>query len=298
VSDAQSSTREANVQESLRGLLTRAPTPPAGNEGENLPWDAPAFSERMLREHLNDANSAASRRAEERDLIVDWLWERAELEPELHMLDLTCGPGLYSVAFADRGLNVTGIDFAPAAIEHARNLANLLRVDDRCSFVQADVRKANLGVASFDVALVLYGQITVFPPHETLGILQRLARAVGPGGILVLEVLDAASVSRSYSTSWYAAERGLWSDSPHLALTECYYDASAGAAVQRIHVLHEQSGALEVFAVVDYVYDEQAMVALLEEAGFGVVEVHRAWSGLALPDAERWVVYLARAGSP
>jgi hypothetical protein len=37
------------------------PIPPT-DEAANLPWDDPAFSQRMLREHLDQSHSAASRR--------------------------------------------------------------------------------------------------------------------------------------------------------------------------------------------------------------------------------------------
>jgi ubiquinone/menaquinone biosynthesis C-methylase UbiE len=278
----------------LRRLIERPSRPPAGSDGENLPWDDPAFSERMLREHLDESHSAASRRSAERELIVDWIWERAQLEPGQHLLDLTCGPGLFAVHFAERGLNVTGIDFAPAAIEHARALASALRVDDRCSFVQADVRAANFGRSSFDVATVLAGQISVFRPAETSDILRRLAAAVGPGGLVVLEVLDGDGVERVPRTSWYTADRGLWSDAPHLVLSERYHDATAGAMVERFHIVHAATGALETFAVVDYIYTADDMVRCLNEAGFAAVDVHCAWGGLALPDAQRWLVYVAR----
>ena len=278
-------------------MIARPTHPPAGSDGENLPWDDPAFSERMLREHLDESHSAASRQSHERDLILDWLWEQAHLEPGLHLLDLACGPGLYAVPLAERGLNVTGIDFAPAAIDHARALASALRVEDRCSFVQADIRKAHFGRSSFDVAMVLYGQVSVFRPAETRDILARLAAAVGPGGIVVLELLDGAGVDRAHRRSWYAAERGLWSDAPHLVLSERHHDADAGAIVDRYHLIRAETGKLETYAVVDYLYTVDDMVQCLNDAGFGDVEVHRAWGGLALADAQRWAVYVARAGA-
>jgi hypothetical protein len=37
------------------------------------------------------------------------------------------------------------------------------------------------------------------------------------------------------------------------------------------------------------------MVEMLNVAGFGNVEVHKAWDGLAIKDAGEWVVYVATA---
>jgi len=52
------------------------PTPPQ-DEAANLPWNDPDFSERMLREHLDESHGAASRRPAEIsrqvDLLAAWL---------------------------------------------------------------------------------------------------------------------------------------------------------------------------------------------------------------------------------
>lgn len=297
VSESPNSPVDLDLRALLHGLATRDATPPAGSDGGNLPWDNPEFSKRMLREHLDETHGAATRRAGDREQIIEWLWERVGLAPGLHLLDVTCGPGLYAVALADRGASVTGIDFAPAAIEHARALAEELRVDERCNFVQADVRTAHLGRQGFDVAMVLFGQVTVFRPDDTRDLLARLAEAVGPGGIVVLEVLDGDQVARGYRTSWHAAERGLWSDGPHLALTERYWDDDALASVERVHVLSAETATIQTFAVVDYAHSAEAMIQMLTAAGFGTVDVYPAWDGLPIDDAGRWIVYIATAGS-
>ena len=50
------------------------------------------------------------------------------------VLDVGCGSGRHSVAFAERGAKVVGIDFAPRMIELAKNLAVAQGVSDRCDF--------------------------------------------------------------------------------------------------------------------------------------------------------------------
>ncbi len=48
-----------------------SPTP--WDRGENLPWQDPRFSERMLREHLSQRHDGASRRFEIIDRQVQWI---------------------------------------------------------------------------------------------------------------------------------------------------------------------------------------------------------------------------------
>ncbi len=55
--------------------LVNRPIPPAPwSEGEKIPWNEPAFSARMLREHLSQEHDAASRRAAIIDRQVDWIF--------------------------------------------------------------------------------------------------------------------------------------------------------------------------------------------------------------------------------
>lgn len=79
--------------------------------------DDPDFSERMLREHLDESHGAASERQQQ----IDWLWARLNLRTGSKVLDVTCGPGLYAVELAVRGCSVTGVDFSPAGIAYAQS---------------------------------------------------------------------------------------------------------------------------------------------------------------------------------
>ena len=53
-------------------------------------------------------------------------------------LDIGCGSGRYSIELARRGAEVVGLDFAPAMIDLAGELAAEAGVADRCDFEQCD----------------------------------------------------------------------------------------------------------------------------------------------------------------
>jgi 2-polyprenyl-3-methyl-5-hydroxy-6-metoxy-1,4-benzoquinol methylase len=56
-----------------------------------------------------------------------------------NVLDVGCGPGLYSVILAKAGAgNVVGVDFADEMIQIARAKARELGVEDRCRFLTMD----------------------------------------------------------------------------------------------------------------------------------------------------------------
>ena len=87
-------------------------------------WTDPYISRQMLLAHLDPDVEAASRHPDTITRSVSWITEVLGLEPGDALLDLGCGPGLYCRRFAERGLEVTGVDFSESSIRHAREHDN------------------------------------------------------------------------------------------------------------------------------------------------------------------------------
>ena len=289
--------RIARHQQALWRIYRRSQPAVPWRDGVNLPWDDPLFSERMLREHLDQSHGAASRQQPELLRQVDWLWEHLDLRPGCRILDITCGPGLYTVELARRGARITGIDFSPASIRYARDLAAEQGVDDRCNFIQADVRTALPEQAGqdFDAALFLYGQLAVFTRAEAAQLLQGAAAALRAGGRLAIELLDFERIDKSSSTWWFTDDTGLWGDTPFLNLGERTWDDDQRASIDRFYVIELQSGELQEIGLSDNGYQAEEMVALLQSSGFEQARAYPAWDGLEMYDAEEWTVYIGEA---
>lgn len=265
-------------------------------DGANLPWDEPAFSQRMLREHLNQGHGAASRQRPELLRQVDWLWSKLDLQPGARLLDITCGPGLYAVELARRGVDVTGIDFGPASLAYARELAEAQGVAERCRFIQADVRAElprQVG-GEYDAALFIYGQLAVFTRAEAAALLTGAAGALRPGGRLALELLNFERIDKTHSTWWYTDDTGLWGDAPFLNLGERFWDADQRASIDRFWVLDLHTGALQEIGLSDNGYEREELLTLLRASGFSQAAAYPAWDGLDLYDADEWVAYVAQ----
>jgi SAM-dependent methyltransferase len=247
----------------------------------------------MLREHLDEAHGAATRQAAERAAQLDWLWERLSLELGSRVLDLTCGPGLYAVPLAERGAHVTGVDFSPASIAHARRLALEAGVGGCCQFVEVDVRDYEPAAESFDAALFLYGQLAVFPRDEAAKLLRKTASALRPGGRLCVELLDPRRIDKKDSSWWFTDDTGLWGERPFLHLGERHWDEATRTSVERYYILHLDDGAMDEITLCDQAYETEEMAGMMRAAGFATVTSYPAWDGLPLYDAEEWVVYVA-----
>ena len=287
-------TGSTRFHESLRKIYQRPAKPEEWKFDGNLPWADPVFGERMLQEHLDDTHGAASRVSAERDRQIEWIWHRLGLQNGTRLADITCGPGLYGVEFARRGAQVTGVDFAPTSIRHARQWATDEGLENRCDFQQQDIRQLDLPESQFDAAILLYGQLGVFPRPEAAAILAELCKILVPGGWLVLEMLDPAKVDRTDTNWWFTDDSGIWGDSPFLHLGERFWNEAEQLSTERFHTLDLTSGALREMQLNDQVYHPTALADLLRDAGFNAPDLAPGWNGLELYDASEWIVYLAQ----
>ncbi len=100
----------------------------------------------------------------------------------LHLVHLQCHFGLGTLSWARAGARVIGLDFSPAAIEAARDLAGRAGLSDRAEFVCADVYDAvdTLGHATFDIVYVSLGALCWLPNVERWA--EQVAALVAPGG--------------------------------------------------------------------------------------------------------------------
>jgi 2-polyprenyl-3-methyl-5-hydroxy-6-metoxy-1,4-benzoquinol methylase len=124
-------------------LITRNQNPAPWSEGDSIPWDDPEFSERMLTEHLTQDHDLASRKSKTIDLHTDWIFSEFLGGRPARVLDIACGPGLYMSRLARKGCKCVGIDFSPASIRHAREIADKENLP--CIYHQADIRDGVCG---------------------------------------------------------------------------------------------------------------------------------------------------------
>ncbi len=133
--------------------------------------------------------------ATEYDLLTDWArrlpGEIAFLDRLLRangasrVLDAACGTGAHLEALADLGYRVTGADLSPAMVARARARVPAAAIHE-APFVRAgDV------VSGQDAVLVLGNSLPLAGDEAAVGeSLAGLARALRPGGVLVLHMLN------------------------------------------------------------------------------------------------------------
>ena len=277
----------ANVRAALAMLRERQLPAVPWVDGENLPWDEPAFSQRMLREHLYQTNAAASRPPGEILLHVDGLERELKLSSGDRILDVTCGPGLYCHELARRGYRVTGVDFAPASIGYAREKAAEEGLN--CTFVQQDVRQMDFH-EEFEAAILLYGQLNAFTKGDAAGLLRRMAKALVPGGRFITEVHNMEYIDKEQYTNWEVSESSLFGDYPQLCLHEQFWREEVQAALDRYYVLNMETGEMQEYAVCEQGYTLDGYRSLLAQAGLKLNNAYGGWDGHPTGEADEWFI--------
>jgi len=93
------------------------------------------------------------------------------------------GEGRNSVWLASQGLEVTAFDFSPIAIEKARGFAR--QSGAKVAYHVGDVNEWNWGERQYDVVAGIFFQFV--GPAERARVFAGMARALKPGGLLLLE---------------------------------------------------------------------------------------------------------------
>jgi len=117
----------------------------------------------------------------------------ADLPPG-RALDLAAGECRNALWLAERGWSVTAVDFSGVALDRGRQLATE-RLGDRAdalTTVRADVVTWTPEPQGFDLVLVVYLHL---PRQERVAVLESAARAVAPGGTLLVVGHDLANLS-------------------------------------------------------------------------------------------------------
>ena len=262
----------------LLNIVRRDPRPKPWAEGKKIPWNEPGFSRRMLREHLSQEHDWASRRAVTIQKHVDWIHREVLSGRPGRILDLGCGPGLYTSQLAQLGHECVGVDFSPASIDYAREVTQKEHL--RCTYHLQDIRKAKLD-SNYDLAMFIFGEFNVFTPQDARQILLKTGAAIRPGGALLLEVhtFEAVKEIGLQPCSWYSTESGLFSERPHLCLQENFWEEGQSVATLRYFIVDGEIGWVTRHASSMQAYTEAQYRNMLVECGFQDIAFYPSLAG-------------------
>ncbi len=149
-----------------------------------------------LSPHANGQQHLVTLSSVEDDALGEELQVVWELEPGARVLDLACGHGRHSIELAAIGFSVTGLDISAPSLEIARRRSVERGVE--LELRRMDMRE--LGAESQFEAVCSFSSSFGYLPREEddLQVLERVARALEPGGHFLIETMNAGWLQRNF----------------------------------------------------------------------------------------------------
>ena len=207
---------------------------------------------------------------------VEFLIKTMSLNGTERILDLACGFGRHSLALAERGFSVVGVDITPVFIEDAKTSAAEKNLD--IEFICSDIRSISY-VKEFDVVLNLAdGAIGYFEnEHDNMKIFDVVSRALKPGGKHFMDICNGEHAECCFP------ERCWEAGSKTLSLADFRWDAQTkrmlysesvipyGELVER-PVLSDSYPGIRL-------YSKEELKKILEERGMTIIDTYSDYLG-------------------
>lgn len=110
------------------------------------------------------------------------------------VLDMCCGPGVFTAPLAERGYQTTGVDLSQAMLDRAAD--RCARDGVKARLVRADALTFR-EPGAYDVVLNMFTSFGYFTdPSDNLTVLRNMRDSLAPGGTLLLDVAGKEILSR------------------------------------------------------------------------------------------------------
>lgn len=142
------------------------------------------------------------------------------------ILDVACGFGRHSYQLARRGYNVVGLDFSRAMLAEARRQS----LGQRLTFLRGDMRCLDFK-SEFDGVINLFTSFGYFSRKDNERALLGMARALRPGGRIVIDTPDRDYQDRHIVTRYWSVI------GKRYVLEDVKYDQPSGRIRSAWHII-------------------------------------------------------------
>ncbi len=173
-------------------------------------WTDEHTSKQMLKYHLDDSVDASSRNSKFIQRSVEWIASHFKINPQTSIADFGCGPGLYATRLAEKGADVTGVDFSENSIRYAKETAAQKELDIhyvRQNYLEFETDKR------FDLIIMIMCDFCPLSPAQRQTMIRKFHTLLKPGGAVLLDVYSFTFFDQRNEAATYEYNLldGFWS---------------------------------------------------------------------------------------
>lgn len=313
--EVEEPTEEISIPEEIAARPSTAPTPPPRTSAPDAsrppppPRATPASSaeppksserptvvaaeSKPRRRHwweeiFNDDYLRTQRRYTPEQVTAEGNFIEASLgvEKGASVLDVGCGIGRQAVELATRGYEVLGLDLSLAMLSRASE--NAQNRGAKLNFLQSDMLEMEF-TELFDAAYCVGSTFGFFDDDKNADVIQRLHRALKPGGTLLLEVINRDCAAQQHpAMNWYEGDGCVCMEETNFNWFTSRLEG------KRTLLLEDGRQREQKFSM--RMYSLHELGKILHNAGFRVIEVsgHQKTPGAFFGAASMMLIILAQ----
>lgn len=236
-------------------------------------WYEKAFGESYLRTYAHRDDASADREVEQ---LIGLLGPG---EDRVRLLDLCCGNGRHSAAFARRGLDVRGLDLSSVLGRLAGE-----RIELTGRLVRGDMRNLPF-VQEFDFVVNLFTSFGYFAEdNENERVILEVWRVLRPGGCLILDHMNRAVAEATVGPEEikgpdFTVQSRRWTD---------------GDRIRKEVSITRKNGETETILEDVRMYRPEEMRDMLKRVGFRAVDLYGWFNGDPLTRRSKRMIAVGR----
>jgi len=234
-------------------------------------WTDDHISKTLLEAQLDESNNAGSRKPENRNIIINWI--NGKIEPLSKIIDLGCGPGLYSYELGKLGHSVLGIDFNEASYNYAKEnkiFKNLIE------YKYSDYLEDTF-TGKFNLAMMIFCDFGALIPEDQIILMNKIKNILCNDGVFIFDVFGLSVMeSIEEKRSWTISQgNDFWSSESYILNTEIVKFKKENTIGTRYYLIGQISGKIKEFILWDQYYNENSIQKFMDENGFDVIEINK-----------------------
>lgn len=228
-------------------------------------WTNEHTSKRMLEYHLNESIDVASRNKSFIEKSVRWITSHFNVDNKTEIADFGCGPGLYTNRLAERGANVTGIDFSKNSLNYAKQAAAEKGLN--VNYVLANYLEFET-TNRFDLITMIMCDFCVLSPEQRKKLLSKFHSLLKPDGSVLLDVYSLNSFNQKEESATYEWNQlnGFWSQEDYYCFVNTFKYEKEKVILEKYTII-EESRKRVYYNWLQY-YSESSLVKEFEANGF------------------------------